>query len=65
MAERRMVSKGIIRQDKFLDLTLGAQALYMHLLAEADDEGFVGNPKRIRLMVGASDKDLKRLYESG
>ena len=65
MAERRMFSKSIIRQDKFMDLPLGAQALYMHLLAEADDEGFIGNVKRIKQMIGARTNDLNRLYQSG
>lgn len=61
MAERRMFSKKIIDSDAFLDMPLSTQALYFHLSMRADDEGFVGNPKRIRAMIGASEDDLKLL----
>lgn len=61
MAERRMFAKSIIDSDAFLDMPLSAQALYFHLSMRADDEGFVGNPKRIRSMISASDDDLKLL----
>ncbi len=61
MAERRMFAKSIIDSDAFLDMPLSAQALYFHLSMRADDEGFVGNPKRIRGMIGASEDDLKLL----
>lgn len=61
MAERRMFSKKIIDSDAFLDMPLSTQALYFHLSMRADDEGFVGNPKRIRTMIGASEDDLKLL----
>lgn len=65
MADRRMISKSIIRQEKFLDLSLAAQALYMHLLAEADDDGFVGSAKSITRMLGTKSGDLKMLIETG
>lgn len=61
MAERRMFAKSIVDSDAFLDMPLSAQALYFHLSIRADDEGFVGNPKRIRSMIGASEDDLKLL----
>lgn len=61
MAERRMFAKSIIDSDAFLDMPLSAQALYFHLSIRADDEGFVGNPKRIRSMIGASEDDYKLL----
>lgn len=61
MAERRMFAKSIIDSDAFLDMPLSAQALYFHLSMRADDEGFVGNPKRIRAMIGASEDDMKLL----
>lgn len=61
MAERRMFAKAIIDSDAFLDMPLSTQALYFHLSMRADDEGFIGNPKRIKAMIGASDDDLKVL----
>ena len=73
MADRRMISKNVIQSDVFMDMPLSAQALYMHLLLTADDDGFVGNPRKIQRMVGASNDDLKLLlaknyvlaYDSG
>ena len=61
MAERRMFAKTIIDSDAFLDMPLSTQALYFHLSMRADDEGFVGNPKKILRMIGASEDDLKIL----
>lgn len=61
MAERRMFAKAIIDSDAFLDMPLSTQALYFHLSMRADDEGFVGNPKKIQRMIGASDDDSKLL----
>ena len=56
-----MFSKGVTESDKFLDMPLSAQALYMHLGLNADDDGFVNNPKKIQRMIGAADDDLKIL----
>lgn len=61
MAERRMFSKTIIDSDAFLDMPMSSQLLYFHLSMRADDDGFVGNPKRIIRMIGANDDDLKVL----
>lgn len=61
MAERRMVSKKIVDSDAFMDMALSTQALYFHLLARADDDGFVSNPKKIMRMVGSSDDEYKVL----
>lgn len=61
MAERRMFAKAIVDSDLFLGLPLTAQALYFHLGVRADDDGFVGNPKKIQRMIGCSDDDLKLL----
>lgn len=56
-----MFAKAIIDSDAFLDMPLSTQALYFHLSMRADDEGFVGNPKKILRMIGASDDDLRIL----
>ena len=61
MADRRMFSKTIIDSDAFLDMPLSTQALYFHLSMRADDEGFVGNPRKVMRMIGASEDDLKIL----
>lgn len=61
MAQRRMFSKKITQTDLFLDLPTSAQCLYFHLNMSADDDGFLGNVKTIRRMVGAGEDDLKLL----
>ena len=59
--DRRMFSNAIVESDVFLDMPLSTQALYFHLVMNADDEGFVGNPKRVQRLIGASDDDMKIL----
>ena len=61
MAERRMFAKSVIDSDLFLEMPATTQMLYFHLAMRADDDGFVGNPKRIMRMVGASEDDLRVL----
>lgn len=61
MADRRMFHKHIIDSDTFLDLPVSSQALYFHMAMRADDEGFIGNPKKIQKMIGANDDDAKLL----
>lgn len=61
MAKKRMFSLGVLETDAFMDMPLSAQALYFHLNMRADDDGFIGNPKRITQNVGANEDDLKIL----
>ena len=61
MAERRMFTDKITESDVFLDMPLSTQALYFHFCMNADDDGFVKNPKRIQRMLGASDDDCRLL----
>lgn len=61
MVQRRMFSKQITDMDTFLDMPATAQNLYFHLNMHADDDGFLGNVKTIRRMVGASEDDQKLL----
>ncbi len=56
-----MFSKQITDMDTFLDMPATAQNLYFHLNMHADDDGFLGNVKTIRRMVGASEDDQKLL----
>lgn len=61
MPEKRMFTKKITESDAFLDMPLSSQCLYFHLNMNADDDGFVNNPKRIMRQIGASEDDLKLL----
>lgn len=61
MANKRMFTMKIVDSDAFLDMPLSAQCLYFHLNMRADDDGFIGNPKRVAKIINASDDDLKLL----
>lgn len=56
-----MFSKQITTSDAFVDMPISSQLLYFHLNMEADDDGFVSNPKRITRIIGGTDDDLKIL----
>lgn len=61
MPQKRMFTKKITESDAFLDMPLSTQCLYFHLNMNADDDGFVNNPKTIMRTIGASDDDMKLL----
>ena len=63
MATRRMLSREITDSDFFLDMSLQAQALYMHLNQRADDDGFVSGVKSILRQIGAKDRHLMELID--
>jgi hypothetical protein len=50
-----MFSDEITTSDAFLDMPTESQLLYFHLGMNADDDGFIGNPKMIQRTIGASD----------
>lgn len=61
MANKRMLSMQICDSDAFLEMSTSAQNLYFHLCLRADDDGFIGNPRKIMKFVSCSDDDLKLL----
>nr|DAY56218.1 MAG TPA: replisome organizer [Caudoviricetes sp.] len=61
MAEKRMFSMKIVDSDPFKEMPLSAQALYFHLVMNADDEGFLNNAKSVQRSIMASDDDMKLL----
>lgn len=65
MAKRRMISKDIFMTQEFMSMSLSAQALYSWLVLFADDEGFVGIPDRVTVMIGAEESALDELINSG
>lgn len=64
MAQRRMIDKRFTRTQRFLRLPLETQALYFHLLQDADDDGVVEAFPIIR-MIGASEDSLGLLEVKG
>lgn len=63
MAERRMFHRTVVESDAFLDMPVGAQALYFHMGMAADDDGFINGPKQILRMAGATPGDLQTLID--
>lgn len=61
MAERRMLSSKIVCSDAFIEMPFSAQALYLQLVMEADDDGFLNKAKRIQGSIGATPDDLALL----
>jgi uncharacterized phage protein (TIGR02220 family) len=57
MAQRRMLSKRVVQTQRFLRLPLETQALYFHLVLNADDDGVIEAFPVVR-MIGASDDSL-------
>ena len=64
MAMRRMLNSKITDGDDFLCIPPSSQALYMHLVIHADDDGFVNNPRTLVRMVGCTLDDLEILKKS-
>ena len=65
MADRRMFHRLVVESDKFLDLPIGAQALYFHLGMQADDDGFVNGPKLIARQLRRPARELQVLIDAG
>ncbi len=65
MARRRMISTELMRSDEFLALPGESQLLYVHLLVEADDDGFLLGKKRIVSMLGLDEAAFHALTEAG
>ena len=65
MAERRMFSTKILNSDNYNKLSFSAKILYVALVINADDEGFVSNPKTIMRMAKVRQPTLKELLEGG
>ena len=63
MAERRMFTKKITDDDRFVSLSSSAQALYLHLSMSADDDGFCNQVAASLFKAHASTADLESLLE--
>lgn len=61
MADRRMLSKKITDNDNFISLSASAQALYMHLVMSADDEGFCNQVSLAMFKAHSGTQDLEAL----
>ena len=63
MAKSRMMNKGLLSKDKFLQLSCATQLLYFHMCLNADDEGFIDNAFTLVRQLPVGLEDLKILIE--
>ena len=63
MADKRMMTKKVTDDDHFLSLSSSAQALYLHLSMNADDDGFCNQVTASMFKAHASVQDLEALLE--
>ena len=56
-----MFNRKITDSDCFTEMPTSTQNLYFHLNMNADDDGFIGNAKKIMRNIGASEDDLRIL----
>ena len=56
-----MMSDKVIKTDAFMEMPHSTKTLYFYLMIDADDDGFVANPKTIMRMIGAAEDDYKIL----
>lgn len=63
MTQRRMLTRAIICSSHFMRLPIKAQFLYIHLVLDADDDGFVANPQAVALISRATKRDLNELIK--
>lgn len=64
MADRRMITKKVTDDDRFMALSSSAQALYLHLMMSADDDGFSNQVTIAMFRAHASVTDLQALLEA-
>lgn len=63
MGNRRMFTKKITDDDRFVTLPSSAQALYLHLSMSADDDGFCNEVTASMFKAHATTADLEMLLE--
>lgn len=64
MAKKRMFSLDVVDLDSFIEMPVSAKLLYYDLGMRADDDGFVGNPKKITLLAGCNEEDIETLIKN-
>lgn len=65
MTERRMLSKSLLMDNKFLTLSNDSKSLYLYLLMFADDDGIVKRSIMIDSVLNATDNNYSELEEKG
>lgn len=58
---RRMINSAYCSSGAFTTMSYGAQALYIQLMLEADDEGFNSNPMKTAFGIKLGEEELEEL----
>lgn len=65
MGDRRMFAKAVVCNDAFLDMSHEAQALYLQLGVNTDEDGFIVSPRAIMRTCGCKQEHLDELEKNG
>lgn len=65
MAQRRMISRSIAEDDRFVDMQPISKLLYFYLVLNAGDDGFVGSVKMINFLTNAKKENYDELLNNG
>ena len=60
-----MISDTVCGMDDFVEMPLSAQALYFHLVLQADNIGFFSSALKTMRMIGADESDFAWLVDKG
>lgn len=58
-----MFTKAVIRSSHFMRMPLDAQFLYLQMLLDADDDGFIANPELEVTIAKCAQEDLQTLID--
>ena len=59
--KRRLFTAQIVESDSFISMSLAAQCLYLHYCINADDDGFIKNPRSILRMISTDESKQEEL----
>lgn len=65
MAKRRLLSKSVLYSDTFSVLSRDAAKLYIYMILEADDDGFIGHMRQVIMIAEVNDSALGELIDKG
>jgi hypothetical protein len=65
MANRRLISKSVLYSNEFSVMSSEALKLYLYMILEADDDGFVGHMRQVLMIAESSRETLKLLINRG
>jgi hypothetical protein len=65
MANRRLFSKSVLYGDSFSSLSNEAAKLYIYMILEADDDGFIGHMRQVVMIAEVKGDALEELIENG